>query len=112
MDKSFTLLPRLDALLDEFDALDESDWFDFWHTHVDWKGDGNQSVEARRLFLQALFRVFEKIELVVTDWKKPAQVWVIIEEKDSSQDAVYLHTLRIFHIRSKASFGAQRCLSG
>ena len=62
-----------------------------WHTHVDWKGDGNQSVEASRPFLHALFRVFEKIEMVVSDWKKPAQTWVIIGD-DSSQDAVYLHT--------------------
>jgi hypothetical protein len=77
----------------DFDSLlDENSWYDLWHTHFDWDGDGNHGIEARRPFLQELFRVFGLIQNRVSNWKRPTQVWVVILEKDASQDAVYLHT--------------------
>jgi hypothetical protein len=79
-------LPDLGAL------LAEGGWYDLWHTHLDWRGEGNHEWGGRRAFLRDLFGLFDQIELRVRGWSKPAQVWVVVEESDSSQDAVYLHT--------------------
>jgi hypothetical protein len=70
----------------------EDEWYDLWHTHVDWDGIGNESLEARRLHLKALFTVFERIQTQVRNYPHPYQTWVVVDEADSSQDAVYFHT--------------------
>jgi hypothetical protein len=70
----------------------EEGWCDFWHTHVDWKGDGNGGIAQRRPFLQSLFQLYHEIENRLDAWSKPAQTWAVIDAHDSSQDAVYIHT--------------------
>ena len=72
--------------------LDEASWHDMWHTHADWRGDGNTSEEARQNFLGELFAIYEHILERTQNWRKPYQVWLVINEADSAEDAVYLHT--------------------
>ncbi|MFH1113785.1 MAG: hypothetical protein V1792_07675 [Pseudomonadota bacterium] len=72
--------------------LDESDWFEFWHYHADWKGRGNRGWRSRRHYLQALCTVFQTTVAAASLLRKPHQVWLTLHEKDSGQDAVYVHT--------------------
>jgi hypothetical protein len=32
-----------------------SEWYDLWHTHVDWRGEGTRRPEGRRVLLRLLF---------------------------------------------------------
>ncbi len=69
-----------------------SDWYDFWHTHVDWDGRGNSTPEDRHKHLAALFTVWERVRKQAQMLERPSQTWLRIEPEDSSQDAAYLHT--------------------
>ncbi|QDT59954.1 hypothetical protein SV7mr_24680 [Stieleria bergensis] len=71
---------------------DEDGWCDLWHTHFDWSGDGNCGTAERRPFIQQLMQFFHDVETHTSTWTKPNQQWIVIDENDSSQDAVYLHT--------------------
>jgi hypothetical protein len=69
------------------------DWFDLWHTHVDWRGEGNGRPDIRRECVRELFAAWSRIEsLAAADLKRPWQSWLIFDTADSGQDAVYLHT--------------------
>lgn len=74
----------------------DSEWYDFWHTHVDWKGEGNKTPKDRREHLLALFTVFSRVRVQAGQLEKEYQTWIIVDPKDSSQDSsqdsVYLHT--------------------
>ncbi len=67
-------------------------WFDFWHTHVDWKGHGNNSWEARLPYLKELVRVFNELKSKLKQYPKDYQLWMLIDEQDSGEDAVYIHS--------------------
>jgi len=67
------------------------DWYDFWHTHVDWDGRGNSGPADRQKHLAALFIVWERVRGEAQRLEAPFQTWVRVEE-DSAQDGVYLHT--------------------
>ena len=41
------------------DAL-ASEWFDYWHTHLDWKGRGNRHGSDRTAVAAALLRLLER----------------------------------------------------
>jgi hypothetical protein len=69
-----------------------ANWFDLWHTHVDWRGEGNAGPQERQPFLRALFALWAEVETVARDLTCPWQSWLVIDAGDSSQDAVYLHT--------------------
>jgi hypothetical protein len=66
--------------------------FDYMHWHVDWLGLGNSRWRARREHLQALFTTFARLIEETAAWTGPYQVWLQIDTRDGSQDAVYLHT--------------------
>ena len=70
----------------------EKSWFDLWHTHFDWYGYGNHSFKKRKPHLDKLFRHFdlliEKAKTLKTDY----QIWATLFDKDSSSDALFLHT--------------------
>lgn len=70
----------------------ESDWFDLWHTHLDFRGHGNKSGRYRREHLQAGREIFESIEDKAKAYPFPYQLWVLVDRHDSSEDAVYVHT--------------------
>ncbi len=70
----------------------EVPWFDMWHTHPDWEGDGNRSLKDRERHLRIGRVIFERaLEQAVT-WQIPIQVWFVIDPHDAAQDAVYAHT--------------------
>lgn len=85
---------KLDAWVKQFKfpKLSVDDWFDFSHQHVDWKGRGNQGMKHRRAHLQVLVQVFERTLESVSEWEKPCQIWIFVDERDSSQDAVFIHS--------------------
>ncbi|MFI5141372.1 MAG: hypothetical protein ACHQII_03350 [Bacteroidia bacterium] len=71
---------------------DQNIWFDNWHLHFDWKGFGNNSFKRRKPHLDKLFRHFdllaEKTKLLKTDF----QLYSVLLDFDSSNDALFLHT--------------------
>lgn len=69
-----------------------NDWFEFWHTHLDWDGEGNASPAARRPYLKALFVLLDRLQQRLPSFPKPCQIWLCILAEDSGQDAVYLHS--------------------
>ncbi len=48
-------------------------WFDFWHTHVDWRGNGNDSAAARLPFLEALFIILDRLDQQAKAYPHPYQ---------------------------------------
>lgn len=69
-----------------------SAWYDVWHTHLDWEGEGNSSVSARAPYLQALFAIFEKAIDQTKGWETPSNVWVLFVPGNSEDDSLYVHT--------------------
>jgi hypothetical protein len=72
--------------------IDVDGWFDLWHTHPDWRGDGNRSGRDRRRHLAAGFTIFRNLLRQARESGRPMQVFFAIEALDSAQDAVYVHT--------------------
>lgn len=86
---------ELDATVDEIVeglSFDPEDWFEFWHAHLDWDGEGNSSPEARQPYLKALIILLQRLQQRLLSFPKPCQTWLYILEEDSGQDAVYLHS--------------------
>jgi hypothetical protein len=69
-----------------------NDWYDFWHHHFDWRGQGNKSERERNEFLKATFSAFENVLEQLKEYKEPYQVWLSFAANDSYQDALYFHT--------------------
>lgn len=67
-------------------------WFDLWHTHFDWEGDGNKSWKKRVAYLEELLKQYQSLKKKLSTYPKEYQLWIAIYELDSSQDAVYIHT--------------------
>jgi len=67
-------------------------WFDLWHCHVDWEGDGNLSRLYRQVQLWALFRTMRKFQHITQHDRHRYQIFACVHEKDSGGDAVYIHT--------------------
>lgn len=70
----------------------EQSWFDFYHLHIDNIGLGNKSWKARKQHLEALFNLAAKVEAKLQHYSKDYQYWIEIDEKDSVEDAIYIHT--------------------
>lgn len=90
------LLRTLQTMREKSEAVTVSttaaDWYDVWHFHVDWKGDGNGDPDVTRVVLECLRTAYRRIQAQVEGWSVPHQCWVIINATDSGQSAVYLHT--------------------
>ncbi|MCZ8023026.1 MAG: hypothetical protein O9294_14775 [Cytophagales bacterium] len=70
----------------------EDNWFDMWHAHVDWDGEGNKNWETRKEYVDRLVTLYNELKNGLTSYPKQYQLWIWILENDSSQDAVYIHT--------------------
>ena len=70
---------------------DQSEWFDFWHTHYDWQGVGNTNWKMRKPHLDVLFEHFKLYEQKLKTFPKPFQLFIILHDTDSSSDAIYIH---------------------
>jgi hypothetical protein len=79
--------------LEDF-KLDTSEdaYYNLWHTHVDWHGEGNNNSNKRDEFLSVLFAMFSSA-LSQRDWlKKPCNIWLLIDISNSANDSLYIHT--------------------
>lgn len=74
------------------DIDDPKTWFDNWHLHFDWKGYGNDSFKRRKPHLDKLFRHFDLLKQRTGHLKKDFQLYAIILDNESSDDALFLHT--------------------
>ena len=82
-----------EEIIEELDLSGGKDsWFDFWHTHLDWEGEGNNNWNVRESYLTALLKLYGLVCKRLKVYPFPFQVWIDIYEEDSSQDAVYVHT--------------------
>ena len=67
-------------------------WFDLWHTHLDWDGIGNRNWETRKIFLEEILETFDQLKSNLMSYPNDFQLWIMIDEKDSGQDGIYIHT--------------------
>ena len=67
-------------------------WFDNWHLHFDNKGFGNNSFKRRRPHLDKLFRHFDILVDRTKNLKTDFQLYTVLLDFDSSNDALFLHT--------------------
>ena len=74
----------------DFDKTDI--WFDFFHQHIDNKDIGNERWKSREQHLNALFTLAEKYEIELSKMNCDYQFWININERDSDDDAIYIHT--------------------
>jgi hypothetical protein len=81
------------AIIDKLDfSGGQRSFFDFWHIHVDFRGDGNKDWTTRKKFMDEQLKAFEYLKTRLADYPRPFQLWVGVDEDDSSQDGVYIHT--------------------
>jgi hypothetical protein len=69
----------------------DSEWFDFWHYHVDWLGLSRESLRAKIQHEEALMILLDTIKKQMVGRGIPYQVWGQISD-ESESNAVYIHT--------------------
>jgi hypothetical protein len=74
------------------DFENSATWFDNWHLHFDWKGYGNDSFKRRKPHLDKLFRHFDMLVDRTKRLKTDFQLYAVLLDMDSSNDALFLHT--------------------
>ena len=67
-------------------------WFDLWHTHVDWDGKGNKDWKTRKKYLNQLLETFDQLKLKLRTYPHDFQLLIMIDENESGDDCVYIHT--------------------
>lgn len=70
----------------------ENNWFDFFHQHINNQDKENKSWKSRKQHLDALFALADKYEIELSIMNRDYQFWINIDEKDSNDDAIYIHT--------------------
>lgn len=70
------------------DRVLESEWFDYWHTHLDWMGRGNRHISDRFAVAAGLLRLLER---VASSEREHVQCWVTLAP-DTGQSALFLHS--------------------
>ncbi len=70
----------------------EQSWFDLYHLHIDDLGVGNSSWKARKQHLDALFELAKCVREKLIAYPKNYQFWIEVDESDSREDAIYIHT--------------------
>ncbi len=80
---------RLDDIINR---LDFSNWFSFWHEHLDIKGEGDKSWKIRRDYLIDVIGLYEVLNEKIGRRHQRYQIWIWIEDNAAGGDAVFLHT--------------------
>ena len=73
------------------EGLDYSSWFDFWHTHPDWKSKGNRCPQDRASVALITYELLLYAEKRAESRKAPIQIFATICE-DTGRNAIYLHS--------------------
>jgi len=96
LQQSIVKAPYPMSYKETIDKLDFSggkkSYFDFWHLHVDFAGDGNKDWETRKKFLDEQLKAFAYLKTKLDVYPHQFQIWICIDEEDSSQDGVYIHS--------------------
>lgn len=80
-------------MLEQYDLdFGQEGWFDLWHTHLDFSGLGNNSLRIRREHIKAYISLYEDIIDKLELFAQPYQSWIELADKETEQDAVYIHT--------------------
>lgn len=82
---------KLERWTDEY-RIDAAGWYDMWHTHPDWRGDGNRSGRDHRRHLAAGFTVLRTLLRQASESGRPMQAFMTIDPMNSAFDAVHVHT--------------------
>jgi hypothetical protein len=69
--------------------LDMTGWFDFWHTHIDWKSKANR---AKPMVAKITYSLLQQAEALAEKRHDSIQVWATLCE-DTGNNAVYFHSL-------------------
>lgn len=72
--------------------MDKKLWCDLHHEHFDWDGKGNTDRAHRVAHLNALLRALSRARFELTNYGKPFQIFGYVDLKNSSNDALYVHT--------------------
>jgi hypothetical protein len=88
--RNLKLQNDLDKRKIDFNSLNA--WFDNSHWHFDWKGYGNNSFKRRKPHLDKLFRHFDLLVDKTKELKSAFQLYAVLLDFDSSNDALFLHT--------------------
>lgn len=67
-------------------------WFDYWHTHLDWYGYGNDSMKIRRQHTKSFLRLLNNMDETLKKWDKPYQLWLWFSRNDAGSDALFIHS--------------------
>ncbi len=73
-------------------SVNQEDWYDMGHYHMDWEGYGNITWKVRLKHIEALCLIYKECANVLEAYPKPYQLWIYLNQKDSGQDAVFIHT--------------------
>jgi hypothetical protein len=73
------------------DKLDFSSWFDYWHTHLDWRSQGNKSPEIRAIVAKATYQLLIYAENASSSRTEPIQIFAQIHE-DTGENSVLIHS--------------------
>jgi hypothetical protein len=65
------------TLINNLDFSGGSDsWFDFWHTHADWAGQGNKDWEIRKKAIDELVDIYNNLKVKIKNYPKEFQLFV------------------------------------
>jgi hypothetical protein len=73
------------------ERLDITSWFDYWHTHVDWHGRGNNRSENIPEIAATTVRLLQHFELLAKGRAEPIQLWASLCS-NTMDNAVYAHS--------------------
>nr|TKK06016.1 hypothetical protein SrhCFBP13529_16305 [Stenotrophomonas rhizophila] len=68
-----------------------SAWFNYWHTHPDWSGKGNRSIEDRVSVARISIRLLGLLDEALSQRELETQCWVMLCA-DTAYDSVYVHS--------------------
>lgn len=76
---------------DALGNLDPDEWFDLWHTHLDWDGKGNTRPENRNRCIELVYKMLEKAEELTKHRGREVQCFAILHP-NTMDNAVYIHS--------------------
>ncbi len=75
----------------KIDRLDIMSWFDYWHTHIDWRGRCKAHPENIQAVISTGIRLLQHLELRAKNRPEPIQLWATICS-NTMDNAVYAHS--------------------
>ena len=75
----------------DFSQLDAAQGFDYWHTHVDWRGRGSRTPGDRACVAALTYRLLRALEDFAATRPFAVHSWATLCE-DTGNNAVYLHS--------------------